>query len=183
MKPALAAAALTLALASSPALAQQPPQRGQPMPVHRGGPGMPGPGRFAAGIPPHVAVRVGISEDLQKRIRQMSFEANEQLINLEADLKRAKLELQKQLTADKPNQGAVMAQVDRVARAEAEVRKNRLGLLLRVREALGPELWKKLEAEMPMERMKMRKLRGGHGPLGQLEPLPPPEEFDPEFDD
>jgi Spy/CpxP family protein refolding chaperone len=76
--------------------------------------------------------------------------------------------MEKLLASDKPDANAVMAQVDRVSRAEAEVRKNRLGLMLRIREALGPELWQKLRAEMPMHKMKIHKFHGPNGPMGQL---------------
>jgi Spy/CpxP family protein refolding chaperone len=103
-------------------------------------------------IPPQVAERVGISPELQQRVRQLAFEANEQLINLDAENKRARLELEKALAQERPDARAVMGLIDRVAKAEAEVRKNRVGLMLKVREALGPELWRKLQAEMPERR-------------------------------
>ena len=130
--------------------------------------------RLHAGIPEHIAARIGVPQELQAKIQQMAFQSNEQLIGLEADLKRAQLEMEKLLASQKPDANAVLAQVDRVSRAEAEVRKNRLGLMMRIREALGPELWQKLQAEMPSHRKMRMKLRKGHtpgehGPLGQLE--------------
>ena len=132
--------------------------------------------RLHAGIPAHIAARIGVPQELQAKIQQMAFQSNEQLIGLEADLKRAQLEMEKLLASQKPDANAVLAQVDRVSRAEAEVRKNRLGLMMRIREALGPELWQKLQAEMPSHRKMRMKLRKGHtpgehGPLGQLEIL------------
>jgi Heavy-metal resistance len=167
---------LTRAQAQPPA----PPQddREQTFNVPVPGPrGLHGPGRLHAGIPPRIAARIGVPQELQTRIQQMAFQSNEQLINLEADLKRAQLELEKLLASQKPDSNAVMTQVDRVSRAEAEVRKNRLGLMLRIREALGAELWQKLQAEMPMHRgMRIKKFRGGaHGPFGQLDA---PDEVD-----
>ena len=144
---------------------------------------------MGSGIPPHLAARVGIPEDVQKKVQQLSFQANEQLINLESDLKRARLELEKALSADKPDTNATLAIVDRITRAEGEVRKNRIGLMLKIREALGPELWKKLRSEMPMgRRMKIEKFRQGHGPFGQLD-VPggpddmPDDELELQFDD
>lgn len=133
--------------------------------------GLHGAGRLHAGIPPHVAARIGVPQETQTKIQQMAFQSNEQLINLEADLKRSQLELEKLLASQKPDHNAVLAQIDRVSRAETEVRKNRIGLMLRIREALGPELWQKLQAEMPMHRrMRLKAFGDGpHGPLGQLE--------------
>jgi Spy/CpxP family protein refolding chaperone len=171
MRSALFAVAVAMAiLAPGLARAQSEPT---PQPSHTPGPmALHGPGRLHAGIPPRIAARIGVPQEVQTKIQQMAFQSNEQLIGLEADLKRAQLEMEKLLASQKPDQSAVLAQVDRVSRAEAEVRKNRIGLMLRIREALGPELWQKLQAEMPMHR-KMKLLKGfghgSHGPLGQLD--------------
>ncbi len=118
------------------------------------------------GIPPRVAEKIGVPKDVQQKVQQFAFDANAQIIELEADLKRARLELDKLLAQDRPDQRAVMALIDKVSKAEAEVRKNRVGLMLEVREALGPELWRKLQAEMPKRGGKARPGRGGRGGPG-----------------
>jgi uncharacterized membrane protein len=103
----------------------------------------------APGIPPQVAQKVGISQDTQKKVRDASFEANDQLITLEAELKRAQLELEKTLAQPQVDESAVMMKLEVVSRAELAVRKNRMGLLVRIRKAVGPEAWERLQAEMP----------------------------------
>ena len=148
MKRLMTAAVLAVTLCAGGAFAQGAEESDGPhaeMGRGRGKGGGFGMGR--GGIPPHVAERLGISKEVQQRVQALAFEANEQLIGLDADLKRARLELQKQLTVDRPDQRAVMALVDKIAKAEAEVRKNRLGLMLKVRELVGPEAWKKLQSE------------------------------------
>jgi Spy/CpxP family protein refolding chaperone len=108
------------------------------------------------GIPPHLAQKVGISADTQKKVRDLSFEANDALINLEADLKRAQLDLERTLTQPQVDEAAVMNKLEVVSRAELAVRKNRMGLMVRIRKAVGPEAWEKLQAEMPgPDRMMM----------------------------
>jgi Spy/CpxP family protein refolding chaperone len=109
------------------------------------GPGMHGP----MGIPPHVAAKLGLSPELTKQVRDASLDANEALITLEADLKRAQLELERALGEAKPDESKVMQKLELISKAELAVRKNRLGLMLKVRKLLGPETWEKLQAEMP----------------------------------
>lgn len=168
MKP-LALAAL---LASTAALAQpQPrivevPERPQPPPRPHpgGGPGM---GLFhgPVGIPPPVAQKLGIPPELVKKVRDLGFEANQQLIGLEADLKRAQLDLEMYLTGAAVDEGPALSKLEAVTRAETAVKKNRLGLMIKVRKALGAELWSKLEAELPPPGMQPGG-PGGHGGPG-----------------
>jgi hypothetical protein len=101
------------------------------------------------GIPAQVAQRVGISSETQKKVRELSFEANDALITLEAELKRAQLELEKTLAQPQVDESTVMNKLELVSRAELAVRKNRMGLMVRIRKAVGPESWEKLQAEMP----------------------------------
>ena len=126
------------------------------------GMGMGMPFGAAPGIPPQVAARVGISSETVKKVRDASFEANEALINLEADLKRAQLDLEKTLAGSQLDEPVVMNKLEAISRAELAVRKNRMGLMVRIRKTVGPESWEKLQAEMPgPERMMMMGPPGG----------------------
>ncbi|HLM42329.1 MAG TPA: periplasmic heavy metal sensor [Myxococcaceae bacterium] len=100
------------------------------------------------GIPPQVAAKIGLPQNLIQKVQDLTFSANEALIGLEADLKRAQLVLEKELRQPSPNEGTVKDQVEKVGRAETAVRQNRVGLMLAIKKALGPEYWTKLEAEM-----------------------------------
>jgi Spy/CpxP family protein refolding chaperone len=102
------------------------------------------------GIPPPVAAKLGLSPEVTKAVRDASLDANEALIGLEADLKRAQLDLERTLTDAKPDEAKVMLKLDVISKAELAVRKNRVGLMLKVRKLLGPEAWEKLQAEFPM---------------------------------
>ena len=126
-----------------------------------------GPGFHGAmGIPPPVAAKLGISPELAKQVRDASLDANEALITLEADLKRAQLELERTLAEPKPDESKVMQKLELITKAELAVRKNRVGLMLKVRKLLGPELWEKLQAEMPGPGMGP----GPGGPGGRFGP-------------
>jgi len=100
------------------------------------------------GIPPHVAAKIGLPQNLVQKVQDLTFSANEAVIGLEADLKRAQLVLEKELRQPSPNEGTVKDLVEKAGRAETAVRQNRVGLMLAIKKALGPEYWTKLEAEM-----------------------------------
>ena len=141
--------------APAPPMAPQPP--GPPMmgpppgvgPMMGPGMGM-GPPLGPPGIPPALAQKVGISPEAVKKVRDLSFEANDALITLEADLKRAQLDLEKAMTQPTIDDSTVMLKLESVSKAELAVRKNRIGLMLKIRKTVGAEAWEKLQAEMPM---------------------------------
>lgn len=101
------------------------------------------------GIPPPIAAKLGIPPEVAKQVRDASLDANEALIPLEADLKRAQLDLERTLAQPKPEDATVMTKLEVIAKAELAVRKNRVGLMLKVRRLVGPETWEKLLAETP----------------------------------
>ncbi|MBI3184528.1 MAG: hypothetical protein HYZ28_20525 [Myxococcales bacterium] len=106
-------------------------------------------------IPPHLAAELGIPQEKVRKVRDLAFEANEALIPLEAELKKAQLSLERQLQSDSPEEAQVEKWVEAVSRAETAVRKNRIGLMLKVRKVLGSEIWHRLEAMRQEERRGM----------------------------
>jgi Spy/CpxP family protein refolding chaperone len=147
--------------AGTPAMAPLPPPPPMPPMPPVGGPMMMALPPPAYGIPPHVVEKLGLSKDLVQRVQDLTFEANDQLITLEADLKRAQLALDKLLRAPNPSENAVMQQLEVVGRAEMAMRKNRVGLMLQIKRLLGPDTWQKIEAEMGEFRREIRFLRRG----------------------
>src|SRR5688572_21987023 len=76
------------------------------------------------GIPADVAAKIGLPQNLVQKVQDLSFEANDALIGLEADLKRAQLALEKELRQTSPNEGTVKELVEKVGRAETAVRQS-----------------------------------------------------------
>jgi hypothetical protein len=105
--------------------------------------------RGPPGIPPQVAQKLGLSSELVKKVRDLGFDANEALIPLEGDLKRAQLDLERTLAQAQVEEAAVLLKAEAVSRTELAVRKNRLTLLVRIRKLVGPETWEKLQGEFP----------------------------------
>ncbi len=72
-----------------------------------------------------------------------------------ADTARGRLEegavdLERTLTTPAPDEATVLAKLEVVSKAEWQVRKNRVSLLLKIRKLVGPDAWEKLQAEMGM---------------------------------
>ncbi len=167
---------LLLALVAVPAFAQRGPQP-PPPPQVPDAPMLPpqGPPPFfhgAPGIPPQVAAKLGIPAETVKKVQSLAFDSQDQLINLEADLKRAQLDLERTLAQPNPDESTVNVKLEAVSKAELNVRKNRIGLMLKVRKTVGPEMWDKLQAELPMMDMggpghMRREVRIIKGPNGE----------------
>jgi Spy/CpxP family protein refolding chaperone len=82
-----------------------------------------------------------------------------QLIDLTATVEREEVTLQPLMAADQPDEAKIIAQIDKVAQARAELEKADARMLLGIRRVLTPDQWKKLQAGTP-------------GPGGQQPPAP-----------
>jgi Spy/CpxP family protein refolding chaperone len=74
------------------------------------------------------------------------------------------------LGVDQPDEGKILAQIDRVAQARAELEKANARMLLGLRRVLTSEQWKTLQAEEPKEHHPY--FRPGLGPRGEPGPNP-----------
>lgn len=156
--------ALLLVLGVAAVLAAQPPPgfhdggwgeiaQGPPPPQHPNGPpGRPG---FRAGPParwwmdPDLVQRLGLTADQQKRIDALFQQNRLKLIDLTAEVQKQEAMLEPLLEADRPDETQVLAQIDRVAQARADLEKANARMLLGFRGVLSLEQWKKLQAERP----------------------------------
>ena len=142
-----------VAFAQHPAPPAPPPTPGNapqaPLPPMAPEPFFHGP----PGIPAAVAAKLGIPQDTVKKVRDASLDAQDALITLEADLKRAQLDLERALGQPNPDESAVFVRLETIAKAELQVRKNRVGLMLKVRKLVGNDTWEKLQAELPLDPM------------------------------
>lgn len=161
MKPLVAALCSSLVVLSAGAWAQpdgpRPPPGGPPM--------KPGLHPMAN---PSLWEGLGASKETVRKVEQAFFETQERQIALRADLKKARLQLARLMSADKPDEKVVMAQADKIAKISGDVKKNRLALHFKVRELVGPELWEKAKRFGPPhgEFMQPGRGRGEHDGSG-----------------
>jgi hypothetical protein len=111
--------------------------------------------------------RLKLSDDQRKQFDQILLQHRETLIDLHANLAKAELALEPLVRDDQPNESAILAQIDKVAQARAELEKANARYLLGLRSKLTPEQWKQVQ-EFRENRGQMRGNwgEGGRGPGG-----------------
>jgi len=151
---------------SIPLLAQNPapPADGgqPPQPKKWGGPGMMHGGERMGtpmGFPfgawwknPDVAQKINLTDDQAQKIDKVFQDARLQLIDLHANLEKQEATLQPLVDADQPDEGKVMAQVDRIAQARAALERANATMMLAIRRVLSSDQWKKLQERSPGRR-------------------------------
>lgn len=123
-----------------------PPGRPNRPPMDRGfrpGP----PGRWW--MDPGLVQKLGLTADQQKRIDAQFQQNRIKLIDLSAGVRKEEATLEPLLEADRPDESQVLAQIDRIAQARAELEKANARMLLGFRGVLTLDQWKKLQAEEP----------------------------------
>jgi Spy/CpxP family protein refolding chaperone len=120
---------------------------------------------------PRTVAELKLTDDQRKAMDGILQDHRMKLVDLQASLKKAELEMQPLMKADQPNQAAILAQIDKVAQARAELEKANARFLLALRGKLTPDQWKQLQTmrENRMDRMRDgdREQRGGWGQGGQ----------------
>lgn len=101
---------------------------------------------------PALVQRLGLTADQQKRIDTLFQQNRLKLIDLSAVVQKEEAILEPLLEADRPDESQVLAQIDRVAQARAELEKANARMLLGFRGVLTLDQWRKLQAEGPPRR-------------------------------
>jgi protein CpxP len=71
------------------------------------------------------------------------------LIDLNAALQKEEAIMEPLIEADPPDEAKIVAQIDKVAQARAELEKANTRMLLGIRRLLTPEQWNKLKIQSP----------------------------------
>lgn len=109
---------------------------------------MPGlPGRWWNN--PQMVEKLALSSDQQKKMDDIFQQNRLKLIDLNATLRKEEVTLEPLVSADQPDEARILAQIDKVAQARAELEKANARFLLGIRRLLTPDQWKKLQAEPP----------------------------------
>ena len=68
-------------------------------------------------------------------------------MDLQGSVEKAELAMEPLMRDDQPNEAKILAQIDKLAQARAELEKANARFLLAIRGKLTPEQWKQLEAD------------------------------------
>jgi Spy/CpxP family protein refolding chaperone len=127
--------------------------------------------------------KLKLTDEQRKAMDATLLQHRETLIDLRAGLEKAELNLEPMMSQDQPNESQILAQIDTVAQARAELEKANARFLLAIRSKLTPEQWKQLQADRANHAMEHRDWARGQGrgagprPGGQFQrqaPPPPP---------
>jgi Spy/CpxP family protein refolding chaperone len=136
-----------------PAGALQPPRRlGNGDLAIRLRPGLgplePGPrGRWWTN--PQTAKEIGLSTEQQKKMDDIFQQNRLALIDLNAAVEKQEVTLEPLVSADQPDEARILAQIDHVAQARADLEKANARMLLGIRRVLTADQWQKLKAIAP----------------------------------
>jgi len=93
--------------------------------------------------------KLSLTADQQKKMDDIFQQSRLRLVDLNASLQKEELTLEPLLAADQPDEPKILAQIDRVAQARAELEKANARMLLGIRRVLNQDQWKKLQSEGP----------------------------------
>jgi protein CpxP len=94
-----------------------------------------------------IAERLKLTDTQRKAMDDTLQQHRETLVDLRGGLEKAELELEPMMKEDQPNESQILAQIDKVAQARAELEKANARFLLAIRSKLTPEQWKQMEAD------------------------------------
>jgi Spy/CpxP family protein refolding chaperone len=109
---------------------------------------------------PAMVEKLTLTEDQRKAMDAILLQHRETLIDLRGNVDKAELGMEPLMRDDQPNEANILAQIDKVAQARAELEKANARFLLAIRGKLTPEQWKTLQAARS-DRMQHR--GWGHG--------------------
>ena len=137
------------AMAPQAPQAPVPPPPPQPFRDHR--PPMeqalraPAPGRWWHDPP--LVQKLALTSDQQKKMDNIFQQHRLKLIDLTAALQKEETIMEPLVDAEQPDEAKILAQIDRVAQARAELEKANARMLLGIRRTLTQDQWKKLHDE------------------------------------
>ena len=168
---------LAVLLLTGVAFAQgQPGPQGPPRARHEGGAGMmrmrePGMG-MGMGLPggkfwtnTDLAQKIGLTTAQTQQMEKIFQDSRLQLIDKVAAVQKAEVQLEPMLQADRPDENAVLAQIDKIAQARADLEKTNARMMLGIRQVMSADQWSKLKSLSPGE-MRPRRERREFGRQG-----------------
>ncbi len=110
-----------------------------------------------------IADRLKLSPELRTKVQDAVYKSSGAALEIKARIDRAELDLKHLMAQPAFDEKAVLKAVDALNGAEAELRKNRVQLMLDVRKLLTPDQWKEL-LRARAEQREHRRDRGDDGP-------------------
>ncbi len=113
---------------------------------------------------PNVIEKLKLTDDQRKAMDSIFQEHREKLVDLRGNVEKAEIAMEPLVKADQPNESAVLAQIDKVAQARAELEKANARFLFELRAKLTPEQWKQVQEFRQNGGMRRDWRNGDRGP-------------------
>jgi periplasmic protein CpxP/Spy len=127
---------------------------------------------------PKTIDKLKLTDTQRKAMDDTLQQHRETLVDLRGGLEKAELELEPMMKEDQPNESQILAQIDKVAQARAELEKANARFLLAIRSKLTPDQWKQMQADRASrprgEFAPGGPGAGGHGNWQRRPQTPPP---------
>jgi Spy/CpxP family protein refolding chaperone len=94
---------------------------------------------------PRIVEKLKLTDVQRKEFDDIFMQHREKLIDLRANLQKAELALEPLVRDSQPNETKILAQIDKVAQARAELEKAHAAYLLAIRGKLTAEQWTQLQ--------------------------------------
>jgi len=98
---------------------------------------------------PEYVKKLGLTVDQQKKMEAVVEQSRPALMDLSGTVRKEEMAMGALLSVDTPDESRILAQIDRVAQARAELEKANARMLLGLRRVLTPDQWKTLQADEP----------------------------------
>lgn len=126
--------------------------------------------------------KLGLNNKQIKKIEDLTYRADREKLDIRHEIQKNHLDLEQLMSVEKPNEAAIFSKLEKISALELKLKKNRVGLMLKVKKILTPEPWEKLQefqaARQEKRREKrMRRRMRRHAPPGT--PPGPPDAPEP----
>ncbi len=111
---------------------------------------------------PKIVEKLKLTDEQRKAMDEIFQQHREKLVDMHANVDKAEIEMEPLVRADQPNESAVLAQIDKVAQARAELEKANARFLFELRSKLTPDQWKQVQ-EFRQNHEGMRQMHRGEG--------------------
>ena len=91
-----------------------------------------------------VVKAIGLNDGQVEKIELVFQDSRMKLVDIHATLQKEEIKLEPLLAADSPDEGSVLAAIDRITAARANLEKANAQMAFAIRRVLTPEQWKKL---------------------------------------
>lgn len=144
-----------------------------------------GPGNAPPALKRKFMKKLGLDRKQIQKIDDLTYRADREKLDIRHEIEKNRLDLEQLMSADKPNEAAIFSKLEKLSALDLKLKKNRIGLMLKVRAILTPEQWNKLE-EFQANRQATRREKRIHqrrrhdvpgtppGPPDAPEPPPAP---------